>query len=135
MMVSVLPEASGGELATIPGPDGIVWDDPPDPEIGHNRLREVAGKFDAPPIPKAVLRVHTAIFRGFGGSASTDFPANAPSSSTGLSGDSRSSPTEATPRGRPSSTTAVPVRPGPPASICTVKSTGSVSSQGSDACT
>jgi primosomal protein N' (replication factor Y) (superfamily II helicase) len=35
---------------------GIVWDDPPDPEIGHNRLREVAGKFDAPPIPAAVRR-------------------------------------------------------------------------------
>jgi len=35
---------------------GVVWDDPPDPEIGHNRLRAVAGKFDAPPIPDAVRR-------------------------------------------------------------------------------
>jgi primosomal protein N' (replication factor Y) len=35
---------------------GIVWDDPPDPEIGHNRLRAVTGKFDAPPIPEAVRR-------------------------------------------------------------------------------
>ena len=35
---------------------GIVWDDPPDPEIGHNRLRNVAAKFDAPPIPEAVRR-------------------------------------------------------------------------------
>jgi len=33
---------------------GIVWDDPPDPEIGHNRLRPVEAKFDASPIPKAV---------------------------------------------------------------------------------
>ena len=35
---------------------GIVWDDPPDPEIGHNRLRAVAGKFDVPPISAAVRR-------------------------------------------------------------------------------
>ena len=35
---------------------GIVWDDPPDPEIGHNRLRNVTAKFDAPPIPEAVRR-------------------------------------------------------------------------------
>jgi primosomal protein N' (replication factor Y) (superfamily II helicase) len=35
---------------------GIVWDYPPDPEIGHNRLRPVAAKFDVPPVPKAVRR-------------------------------------------------------------------------------
>ena len=33
---------------------GIVWDDPPDPEIGHNRLRPVTAKFEAPPIGEAV---------------------------------------------------------------------------------
>jgi len=33
---------------------GIVWDDPPDTEIGHNRLRAVAAKFDAPPISQSV---------------------------------------------------------------------------------
>lgn len=33
---------------------GIVWDDPPDTEIGHNRLRAVEAKFDAPPIPQSV---------------------------------------------------------------------------------
>ena len=35
---------------------GIVWDDPPDPAIGHNRLRLVEGKYDVPPIPEAVRR-------------------------------------------------------------------------------
>jgi primosomal protein N' (replication factor Y) len=30
---------------------GVVWDDPPDRSIGGNRLRQVAGRFDAPPIP------------------------------------------------------------------------------------
>lgn len=33
---------------------GVVWDNPPDPEVGHNRLRPVSAKFDAPPIAKAV---------------------------------------------------------------------------------
>ena len=31
---------------------GVVWDDPPDAEIGHNRLRPIAGRFDAPPLAK-----------------------------------------------------------------------------------
>ena len=29
---------------------GVVWDDPPDPEIGHNRLRPIGDVFDAPPL-------------------------------------------------------------------------------------
>src|SRR5581483_6326504 len=33
---------------------GVVWDDAPDPEVGHNRLREVAGRFDAPPLSKEI---------------------------------------------------------------------------------
>ena len=33
---------------------GVVWDDPPDKEIGHNRLRPIAGKFDAPPLSKEI---------------------------------------------------------------------------------
>ena len=33
---------------------GIVWDDPPDREIGHNRLRAVEAKYDAPPIARDV---------------------------------------------------------------------------------
>jgi len=31
---------------------GVVWDDPPDEEIGHNRLRPIVGRFDAPPLAK-----------------------------------------------------------------------------------
>ena len=33
---------------------GVVWDDPADPEIGHNRLRPIAGTFDAPPLSKEI---------------------------------------------------------------------------------
>jgi primosomal protein N' (replication factor Y) len=33
---------------------GVVWDDPPDAEIGHNRLREIAGKFEAPPLSREI---------------------------------------------------------------------------------
>ena len=33
---------------------GVVWDDPPDPEIGHNRLRPIAGTFEAPPLSKEI---------------------------------------------------------------------------------
>jgi primosomal protein N' (replication factor Y) len=35
---------------------GVVWDDPPDREIGHNRLRAIAGKFEAPPLSKEIRR-------------------------------------------------------------------------------
>lgn len=31
---------------------GVVWDDPPDPEVGHNRLRPIVGRFDAPPLAR-----------------------------------------------------------------------------------
>ncbi|MEP0323798.1 MAG: primosomal protein N', partial [Bauldia litoralis] len=31
---------------------GVVWDDPPDAEIGHNRLRPIVEKLDAPPLLK-----------------------------------------------------------------------------------
>ena len=33
---------------------GVVWDDPPDTEIGHNRLRPIAGRFDAPPLSQEI---------------------------------------------------------------------------------
>ncbi len=49
-----------GDIVAVPlGPRdviGVVWDDPPDPTIGHNRLRPVAAKYDAPPVPEAVRR-------------------------------------------------------------------------------
>jgi len=31
---------------------GVVWDDPPDAEIGHNRLRPIAGRFDVAPLSR-----------------------------------------------------------------------------------
>ncbi|MBN9021529.1 MAG: hypothetical protein J0H08_05440, partial [Rhizobiales bacterium] len=33
---------------------GVVWDDAPDPGIGHNRLRRIEGKYDAPPLSKEI---------------------------------------------------------------------------------
>ena len=35
---------------------GVVWDDPPDPEIGHNRLRMIGSAFDAPPLNAEIRR-------------------------------------------------------------------------------
>ncbi|MCP4380172.1 MAG: primosomal protein N' [Hyphomicrobiales bacterium] len=43
-----------GDIVTVPlgtrDVIGVVWDDPVDEEIGHNRLRPIAGRFDAPPL-------------------------------------------------------------------------------------
>ena len=33
---------------------GVVWDDPPDLSVGHNRLRQINGVFDSPPLPKEI---------------------------------------------------------------------------------
>jgi len=33
---------------------GVVWDDPPDREIGHNRLRPISGTFEAPALSKEI---------------------------------------------------------------------------------
>jgi primosomal protein N' (replication factor Y) len=33
---------------------GVVWDDPPDPAVGHNRLREVSERFEAPPLSREI---------------------------------------------------------------------------------
>jgi primosomal protein N' (replication factor Y) len=35
---------------------GVVWDDAPDREIGHNRLRSIVGIFDVPPLTAATRR-------------------------------------------------------------------------------
>ena len=49
---------SPGDIVAVPlGPRnvvGVVWDDPPDQEIGHNRLRRIEGKYDAPPIAREI---------------------------------------------------------------------------------
>ena len=29
---------------------GVVWDDPADGTVGHNRLRPISGKFEVPPL-------------------------------------------------------------------------------------
>jgi primosomal protein N' (replication factor Y) len=48
--ISVAP----GDIVAVPlgtrDVVGVVWDDPPDPEIGHNRLRAIVERFDAPPM-------------------------------------------------------------------------------------
>ena len=42
-----------GDLVTVPLGTrevvGVVWDDPPDAEIGHNRLRAILGRLEAAP--------------------------------------------------------------------------------------
>ena len=35
---------------------GVVWDDPPDPTVGHNRLRPINGTFEAPPLSAEIRR-------------------------------------------------------------------------------
>ncbi|HVY21701.1 MAG TPA: primosomal protein N', partial [Bauldia sp.] len=35
---------------------GVIWDDPPDPEIGHNRLRPIEGVFEAPPLSPEIRK-------------------------------------------------------------------------------
>ncbi len=35
---------------------GVVWDDPPDASVGHNRLRPINGSFDAPPLRQEIRR-------------------------------------------------------------------------------
>jgi primosomal protein N' (replication factor Y) len=35
---------------------GVVWDDPADPTVGHNRLRPIEGRFEAPPLPAEIRR-------------------------------------------------------------------------------
>ncbi len=35
---------------------GVVWDDPPDSSVGHNRLRPINGTFDAPPLNAEIRR-------------------------------------------------------------------------------
>ncbi len=35
---------------------GVVWDDPPDGSVGHNRLRDINGTFAAPPLSEEIRR-------------------------------------------------------------------------------
>src|SRR5690606_35410848 len=49
-----------GDIVTVPLGTrevlGVVWDDPPDPEIGHNRLRPIGARLDAPPLAPEIRR-------------------------------------------------------------------------------
>jgi len=49
-----------GEIVAVPLGTrdvlGVVWDDPPDPDIGHNRLRDIARRYDAPPLNSEIRR-------------------------------------------------------------------------------
>ena len=51
-------DAEPGDIVEVPLGTrdyvGVVWDDPPDPEIGHNRLRPIGGTFEAPPLSKEI---------------------------------------------------------------------------------
>jgi primosomal protein N' (replication factor Y) len=47
-----------GDIVAAPlGPRnvvGVVWDDPPDATVGHNRLRRIEEKYEAPPIGREI---------------------------------------------------------------------------------
>jgi len=49
-----------GDIVRVPlGPReviGAVWDEPPDGSVGHNRLRPVAERYDAPPLVETLRR-------------------------------------------------------------------------------
>ena len=49
-----------GDIVSVPlgtrDVTGVVWDDPPDKSIGHNRLRPINGTFEAPPLKAEIRR-------------------------------------------------------------------------------
>ncbi len=51
-------ESEPGDIVEVPLGTrdyvGVVWDDPPDPSVGHNRLRPIGGTFEAPPLSKEI---------------------------------------------------------------------------------
>ena len=51
-------ETAPGDIVEVPLGTrdyvGVVWDDPPDPSVGHNRLRPIGGTFEAPPLSKEI---------------------------------------------------------------------------------
>src|SRR4051812_34545161 len=52
--------ARPGDIVAVPlgsrSVVGVIWDDPPDVEIGEERLRSIAGTFDAPPLSAEIRR-------------------------------------------------------------------------------
>jgi primosomal protein N' (replication factor Y) len=51
-------DAEPGDIVEVPLGTrdyvGVVWDDPPDPEIGHNRLRAIGGTYETPPLSNEI---------------------------------------------------------------------------------
>jgi primosomal protein N' (replication factor Y) len=51
-------DAQPGDIVEVPlgtrDAIGVIWDDPPDPSIGHNRLRPIASRFDVAPLSKDI---------------------------------------------------------------------------------
>ena len=49
-----------GDIVSVPlgtrDVTGVVWDDPPDGSVGHNRLRDINGTFQAPPLDAEIRR-------------------------------------------------------------------------------
>ena len=49
-----------GDIVSVPlgtrDVTGVVWDDPPDQSVGHNRLRAINGTFDVPPLNAEIRR-------------------------------------------------------------------------------
>jgi primosomal protein N' (replication factor Y) len=47
-----------GDIVAVPlgtrNVAGVVWDDPPDATVGHNRLRRIEEKYDAPPLAREI---------------------------------------------------------------------------------
>jgi primosomal protein N' (replication factor Y) len=58
--VPVGMELAPGDIVRVPlGPRemiGAVWDDPVDASVGHNRLRPVAHRYDAPPLDETIRK-------------------------------------------------------------------------------
>ncbi len=49
-----------GDIVSVPlgtrDVTGVVWDDPPDASVGHNRLKAINGIYDAPPLNAEIRR-------------------------------------------------------------------------------
>src|SRR4051812_28295711 len=52
--------AQAGDVVSVPLGSrdviGVIWDDPPDTEIGETRIRAIGGTFDSPPLSAEIRR-------------------------------------------------------------------------------
>jgi primosomal protein N' (replication factor Y) len=53
-------DVKAGDIVSVPLGTrevvGVVWDDPADASVGHNRLRPIEGRFETPPLPAEIRR-------------------------------------------------------------------------------